>query len=577
MTNYLHEKKVGFFGLGESYFNGARRERMRQFTSLFVANVETSFDAKMKRFHRQVVDEYTSYIGGFVVSSRSIESYREYLKSGDFRKFEETALQCVFYLDRAQYEMVMDSDSPSSRFLYSSLIYKVCGSYLEYEVFGEKYLVSPKGCTLFTTLIPAEKQIQLNLLGIAQKSVPYSLREIISDGQMKIFVDLFKLVQDMDMVNQRILVVGSAAQSTGGSKSYDLLQWMFKDSRFDLYDPHDQNDAYVAANGNKYFRFAQAYTYGPGIVNFDAVQDDAFISFVGNRDKIDPDRFLFRARRFSCKRLDGDGKYFGAMKCNSIIPSACCFGCQSGEMCYIDKFHPQAKYGVAQVGRVATHEMRVMSHVGTLGTCRDFRFGTCAFCREMFYYCKKKYPDEFFRALAGIHASGSRCSLKGNFVAPKSDGNVNVKGRKFHVVNDVHDPVCMAYDPVLEYPTVTTFVASSKRTYVFSDVDNVQFYMFSARIAIYDSNLGKYYVNYLDEFICQSDDYDEVINGVRFRVIKDMPKGVRNFVLFKGSVDGYPIITRPVFEKGAYSLFLDVARYYGSFYLELGDKKYALV
>jgi len=548
----------------------------------------SGYDIRMKQFHRKVCDQYGRYLAGVGFKDRVIESYQEYLKTGDMMEFEKKTLVCTFFLSLSQYQQLLDSDCPSARFLYSDLEYKVLGTSLEYEVFGEKYLVSPKGSAIFQCMIPVEKQVQLNILGLVQHSVPYPMREVVSDGQMKIFTDLFKLVQGGEDRNQRVLIVGSASQSTGGSKSYDLLQYMFQDSVFELYDPHDSNDCYESARGNRYMRYASVFKYTADIVKYDYVQDDAFIRFDGNRDKIDPEKHLFRARRFSCKRLDGDADYFKTMKCEVSGPTHCCYGCKEGVGCVKSKFDSKACYGYRQVGRVATSEVRVMSHVPVLGLYQDKRFGTCAFCREMFFYCNKKYPDEFFSALASIHSIGSRCSIKRLYQVPRCDGNVDYKGRKFHVLQEVDNPVCMAYDPVLDFPLVTNFVAFSKRTYVFSSVENVLFSMFAGRIAIYDSLQNRYYVNYQEEFFSQSDDYDEIINGVRFRYVGDFRNGIRldkEFSLKECSVEklffdigeGYPILNMNVLKNRSYSVMLDLARFYGSFYLEYGDKKMILV
>jgi len=351
---------------------------------------------------------------------------------------------------------------------------------------------------------------------------------------------------------------------------------MFSQSVFELYDPHDSNDCYVAVNGNKYVRHAAAFDYTSDVVKYDAVQDDAFVTFHGNREKIDPGHYLFMARRFSCKRLDEDDAYFKVMRGNVSSELFCCDGCRDKGTCYKDRFAYFAAKGYRQVGKVATSEQRVMSHLPTIGQIRDKRFGTCNFCREMFFYCQNDYPEGFFNNLASIHSIGSRCSIKSRYVSPKSDGNVEIQGRKMHVVREILDPVCLPYDQVLDLPLTTNFVCTSKRTYVFSSFENIQYYMYTARVAVYDKSSNIYYVNYLDTDFCQSDVYDMLVNGVRFKLVQEFKRGIRDFKLFSGRLEGLPIVTSVNVGK-SFSLFLDIARYYGSFYLELGDEKYVLV
>jgi len=368
--------------------------------------------------------------------------------------------------------------------------YVVEGKLAVFKTKYESYRVDPKRTEIMNNLVSQEKQVFLTTLGIVQPSVIYPFRESVDDGQMKICVDLFKLVQVMGSTyNQKVLIVGSASQATGGSKSYELLQYMFKDSEFHLYDPHDVNDSYRAKNGNVYFRNASVYVYSPEVAKFNVVQDDAFVSHSKNRQHIDPKQYLFMVPYYSCKKLECDHEYF------------------------------KHSLSLRQVGATVTSEERAMSHVPMIGNVEEVRFGTCSFCREMRYYCRHSYSDDFFKSLARMHNVGTRCAIKDFYVSPSCDGNVLYKGKMMFEKTSIQNGVSLAYDPVLDYPLVMNFDVSSGRTYVFSSLDNIQYFMYSAKVAVYDSESLKYYTNYNDDSIRQLGHFDLVRGGIKFRYI----------------------------------------------------------
>jgi len=581
----------GFPGMGSSYFtpvekrvNGrdvlgsnGRADVLADMLRAFARGSTKPSISQVQRFHRQFYDRVMREVSIEDSKDSQIQAYNRYLSHEDFMRYEQDVLVCVFYLSLSQYQSVLDSDNPSVRFLYSSLSYTVVGGMLEYVVFGEKYLVNPKGSSVLTTCISVDKQAFLNQLGIVQKSVSYSLRECVSDGQMKIFVDLFKLAQMGGTDQKAILIVGSSSQSTGGSKSYDLLQWMFTNSHFYLYDPNESNDYYAGAQGNYYHRYASVFTYSMDIVNYDYVQDDAFVSFEKNRQKIDPEGYLMHAKIYSCKCLDDDSVYFARIKGRKISSAAvCCDGCAANGACDRRDNYKVEMYGHRQVGKVATYETRVMSQVPKVGKRFDRRFGTCAFCREMYYYSKHLYPDDFYRMLAMIHSIGSRCALKQRWDQPRLDGNVDYYGRKMHVLNEVENGVCLPYDRVLDYPVQNNFSLTNGKTYVFSHVDKVQFYMYSVKIAIYDEKINKFFVNFIEEEYFQHPYCDINLRGLGYREVEAFVAGLKLDKFFSGVVEGIPILTNEDMRKEL-SWLLDIARFYGSYYMEYGDKKYQLV
>jgi len=593
MRDATSDAYKGFPGMGSSYFtpleeringrdvlgNNGRANVLADMLRAFARGTVKPSVSLVQRFHRQFYDRVMREVSIEDSKDFQIKAYNDYLQHDDFMKYEQDVLVCVFYLSLSQYQSVLDSDNPSIRFLYSSMPYTVVAGMLEYVVFGEKYLVNPKGTSVLTTCISVDKQAFLNQLGIVQKSVSYSLRECVSDGQMKIFVDLFKLSQMGGTDQKSILIVGSSSQSTGGSKSYDLLQWMFTNSCFYLYDPNESNDYYAAAQGNYYYRYASVYEYSMDIVNYDYVQDDAFVSFEKNREKIDPEGYLMHAKIFSCKCLDDDSVYFAKVKGKKVAsPMVCCDGCAAQGVCDRRNNFKVEMYGHKQVGKVATYETRVMSQIPKVGKRFDRRFGTCAFCREMYYYSKHLYPDDFFRMLSMIHSVGSRCSLKQKWDQPRRDGNVDYCGRKMHVMKEIDNGVCLPYDRVLDYPVQNNFSLTNGKTYVFSHVDKVQYYMYSVRIAVYDEVQNRYYVNFVDEEYYQSPIFDIVVRGLSYREVESFVGGQKIDKYFAGTIEGTPILTDQDMRKEL-SWLLDVARFYGSYYMEYGEekKKYQLV
>jgi len=83
----------------------------------------------------------------------------------------------------------------------------------------------------------------------------------------------------------------------------------------------------------------------------------------------------------------------------------------------------------------------------------------------------------------------------------------------------IQNGVSLAYDPVLDYPVVMNFDVSSGRTYVFSSLDNIQYFMYSAKVAVYDPETLKYYTNYNDDSIRQLGHFDLIRGGVKFRYV----------------------------------------------------------
>lgn len=279
---------------------------------------------------------------------------------------------------------------------------------------------------------------------------------------------------------------------------------------------------------------------------------------------------------FRLKKLANDEKYYGRPFILEAVSGWCCEGCERRVECYKDKYKDGLS-AVRQVGKVATSEMRVMSHRPMIGPCLERRFGSCVFCREMFYYCRNLYDENFFNELSRVHSVGSPCSLKSRVYSPKFTGDILYEGLRMHVVNEVDNPVCMMYDPVLDYDCVNNFNAYSKCTYVFSSVSKVLWHMYMAKIAIYDNSINKYYVNFFDTNYYQSDQYDIVFKGVRFKEIKESEMKipmVRYCNIFIEQCEGYPLIDGLKIKECESSYVLNVCRYYGACYLYMDNKYY---
>jgi len=350
---------------------------------------------------------------------------------------------------------------------------------------------------------------------------------------------------------------------------------MIKDSVIELWDPYEIPGEYVSQNNNRFKRFQQKYTYTQNVSEFDVVQDDAFVSMENNREKIDPHRFLFFAKNFSCKKLSEDRAYFEGMT-HTELPCICCFSCSMGESCDRKKYHPRVTRGYDQVGRVSSTEVRVMNNKPTIGNIFDNRFGNCAFCREMYFYGKHKYSESFFNSLANMHSAMSYCSIKSRVKVALFDGNIEFQGRRWHYVNNLLNPVCMPYNVLEEFESVTNFSLTSNKTYVFSHVRYIPAYMYAAKIAIKDPDRGGYFVNYLTypeevEF----DTCDLQVNGVRFvEVDKRISEETDEF---KDSFN--PSLTTPLVHYSlilvkAKSYLLDITRYYSRIYLEKDGKRF---
>lgn len=550
---------VDMFGLGEAYFNGSREEEFMRLMSLGMEAL-SPVDEFIDVHYPGLSDQYSKYLISRLDETRYIAAYRQYKLDKDFMKFEESANNIQFYLQRSDYENLLRSTEPVKRFLFSSMDYQLRGGYFEYELFSGKIEVSPVCVDFSWSSAPQTVKNFLSGLGVVQDTVIYPAREIATDGQLKIATDLYKLSQTLEsQENVSILIVGSAAQSMGGGKSYDLLQYMFKNTVVDMYDPHETNDSYVGRNNVSYYRHAEAYQFDAGMLSRDLIQCDAFITADKNMEHLDPDKWLLKARNFSCKKLQGDERYFKGM------------------------------HGTRQVGRVGTVEERVYKVQPRLGVVRDTRFGSCSFCREMYYYSKYTYHDDFFSALALLHSPSTRCSIRSCYVAPICCGDIMYKGKMMYCVLKVFNPVCLAFDPVLDYERVVNFSMLTDRTYVFSDIRNIQHYMFSAKVAVYDG--GRYFVNYEDKDIMEVYDYDDELGGMRFRRVErnleellvsaDPPImcHVKNLFTSTKVERGFPLVVASddqelqrrykgcaVIAPRDYSMFWKLQRYYGHFY-----------
>lgn len=572
----LWEQSKGYYGLDETYFNGYRLTMLNKL--LQGKQAEVVEEDRLSVYYPSI----RASVANCRVATRAMVELRRkvaaYDKKLDMMEFEMSLLNCDFYLTLGDYEMILRSSSPNQRFLYTNLPYKLNGDIYTYEVYDMRISVTQTLDIFLSRMIGVEKVSVVSNVGFVSPVKKYPKREYIQDGQMKIFTDLYKLMQQVPVQNLNILIVGSAAENQGGGNSYEGLGYMVRNSVINMYDPNELSGEYVTRGNNTFKRFRQCFDYSSNLSVYDVVQDDAYAELGRNREVIDPDRQLFFCRVFSSKYLLGDDAYFKDFG-KTHLPGFCCAGCQLDGYC--DRQPRSAKHisKCRQVGKVSTMEMRIMCPKPTLGSLFDKRFGNCAFCREMFYYTNHYYEDGFFDFLARMHSSRSRCSLKNRVLTPRCDGPITLYGRGYHFVRDIENPVCLPFDAVSGYTISNIFSADMNCTYVFSDIRKIPYYCFYGRVAVYSEEKKGYYVNYKQTLVQREELGSVIFAGVRFRRIKAKPLSAIIITPFadmpKRSV---PIIVYEEIQSKPWTTLLSLAHLYGYYVLskfsERGDHEY---
>jgi len=461
--------------MDESYFNGDKRRKYMQMRSLFVQQESAKGEDKICSLIPMARRLYLKYLAKESVSIRFVKAYEDYLRHQDLMEFEEKALDIRFFMTKDEYNMMLKVDVHNGRFMYSNLAYESLDvGAVRYNVYGTSIEVLMRNVLSISDKLGYVEQQRLRSLGILQEAVQVPMREVLSSGQMKIGVDLLRVAERNAQWNaQKILIIGSTSESMGGSKSYSMLDEMYTNSLIYLYDPFEENFSYQTTRGNTIQRIGAKYEYGPDIVNYDVIQDDAFVSFESNRRKIDPDLWLAYAKCFSVKRLQGDDQYFDELN---------------------RKRGKHDLVTVQQVGKTDTHERRVMTGIDYVNRYPDVRYGSCSFCKELKQFIHRKHTDKMIEVWAMNHDVHIHCTLRRRYQIPQSNGILEVSGRMVNVALEVDYPVSLPYDVVMDNKVVMNFDMLSTHTYVFSSFSNIMSYMYAAKVAVFKDNL--YYVNF---------------------------------------------------------------------------------
>lgn len=542
--------------LSDDYFNGARLSRYLMLRNIYLGKEDKEGESLLRKYIPRAQNMYDDYVKrGMYMSQIFKNAYDEFIKNQDLMLFEETVLGIKFFLSKEEYNKMLHSDIFDSRYMYSTIAYeRISKDMVRFRVYDVQVDVHMSSVLSVISPLTYSQQQTIRSVGVVQEAVRVPFRETISAGQMKIGVDLVRLMQLLDRTDRiHVLVVGSASEAAGGSRSYPLLDSMFTNSIFSLYDPYESNVEYKTDRGNVYKRYAEKFVYDK-LDKYDVVQDDAFVSFHSNRMRIDPGMILSSARVFSAKMLQGDEAYFTA----------------------IGKIRRKEVVVIRQVGKTETLERRAMSGVNLKVKKQDDRFGNCPFCLEMQSFVKFRYEDKFFETWARCHDVNIRCELKRRFVVPNSIGVVDYKGRMMNIVTQVDNGVSMVYDPVDDYPLTNNFDPLEKRVYVFSAVENIFAYMFSAKVAVRVSTARGvvFYVNYEPDIAAQ-EKVQQSFNflGFKFVRMKLQEKKILRILLPTLWFKEYGDVVVPE-ERLDKSLGVSLLSYYGRFFVNTIDQLY---
>jgi hypothetical protein len=488
--------------LGEAYSNGERlRAYMRllgQVDSEVKTVMEDRYPAFVEKCRKAEMNNRSEvfFRGTFLrVSDTDRGLYKRYKDAKCLYEFEQQYLGIEFYIDRDQY-MSISNLKWGAQYLFSSLSYEKCVTFYKYKVDGEVIMVNQKDASLLN-YHDCDEQMAHCLVknGIVAEDDVRPFRERIDNGQMKICCDLILMSQMIDRVdNVKLLVVGSASEAYGSGRSYYLLDYMFRDSIFDLYDPFEIEGSYRTDNGNVYNRHAQVFDYSTqNVKQYDLVQDDAFVSFEKNRFRIDPLQKMFDAGNFACKWLKGDEDYF----------------------------RKRVAYGTRQVGKTSSKERRAYSKTLQVVNEPERKFGHCDFCRELTRFVPRgKYDEHFFKKWFSMHKPGSTCSKEVRMSYPQN-GHKKVGDGMFFIEKYLPPAYCLSYD-IVERADLTHTVDPQLGCYVFSSLGYVSEELREkGKYAIYDRLADVYYCSWLIGTIAQqiSVEFDMIEAGIKYREV----------------------------------------------------------
>jgi hypothetical protein len=560
----LWKQSEGFYGVDRSYFDGSREKRYKEIIS---GSVGVQEEDRVTHFYPEVISKIKAKDYSYE-TVRIRKLYEQFKVDKDFLKFEESLLKCKFLLTLDDYEMLLRSNVPLERYIYSTLEYEKEGPMLRYVILGSVVKLTQTRNVHDMRQTSQEKD-RVGQVGVVSTVVKYPIRESEKDGQMKIFTDLFKLFQLVPRTNLKVLIVGSASEDCGGGMSYEGLVYMIENSVIHCYDPFEVKAKYTTINNNLVERFPEPYQYAEDIVQYDVVQDDAYVVQGCNRETIDPDRHLFLVKTFSCKWLPGDERYF------AYTPEG--YGKKMKQLKARRPLVPKGWFKdypwshriaqVAQVGKVDHYEYRVMSPKPILGSNFDYRFGNCGFCREMAFYCSHNYTNDFFDYLARAHSMRSSCSIKTRILVPRCDGPIEREGRGFHFLKILDNPVTMRFERVEGYKEVVNFNPTSNFTYVFKAIDRIPYYYFYGQVAVYDPIMEGFLVNYVNPL--ERTEYSEVVNGVgceRVEAIEEPYHEIEK--LFSDPIDGkVPLVDYKLLGEKPQNTLISLFWKYAKFYL----------
>lgn len=195
-------------------------------------------------------------------------------------------------------------------------------------------------------------------------------------GQEKIMVDAVLTIDALKVFDKlKICIVGSSHDSRISTRSaYYPLFYMVTNSEFYLYDMLEEEGTDII-NTNKIHRYRKPYMY-EDMTKYDVFLDDAYIQ--------------------------------GRTAIESIVKAKVTLGFPIWTLYpqhYSIKIFSNSVEGnyYHQVVETVSGEMRLVSRVITPNFKQRLKLGRCPFCRELKYFLKRNYSDEFYERILQNH------------------------------------------------------------------------------------------------------------------------------------------------------------------------------
>jgi len=422
------------------------------------------------------------------------------LKDIDGRyNFEQFHLKIKFQCTPEEYNKITKYKD-GLVYLFSDIAKIEDGEYIQVSVRGREFMFNRKEVSrIFLIDVDLTYLMALDSMGTILNHEPEAKRESYDCGQMKIATDLVILSQMVESnVGQKVLIVGSASDGYGGGRSYELLDTMFENSEFHLYDPNEINNEFVTDNKNKYVRHARPFVYESSEVKkYDLIQDDAYVTYDGNRDRIDKEGLLLNHKNFSCKILPKDKYYYGLRG-----------------------------YVMQQVGKTAVREKRLYSKPPGRIKDPDLRFGHCPFCLELRkYVLRGKYKQKFFDVWAKMHPPSLFCQE--NIINKVVGGVRSTSIGDMFIECAVPESFCFEFDQVPGCRVVN--VLDKSVMYQFTNLSKVPPEMRGVyQFCVYEKESRSFLSSVdLKSVAPQRDAGDIVLQDIEFVLCKDTDKCVR--------------------------------------------------